>query len=107
MNKKTVTEGANNPFALGGTSPPPPTVSNQTNDLKFNISGTTNLLKIFENTIGENLLTKTELSEKLKFSVSYINKLMKQNKIPFFKNGRSVRFKYSDVVAALKKGSAV
>ena len=62
---------------------------------------------IFERRIEESLLTKNLLAEKVNFSVSYINKLMKHGKIPYLKNGRSVRFKYSDVVAALEKGSAV
>ena len=65
-----------------------------------------NVIQLFDRQIGENLLTKEILAEKLCYSVSNINKLMKQEKIPYFKNGRSVRFKYSDVVAALKKGSA-
>ena len=63
--------------------------------------------QFIENRIGEDLLTKEMLAEKLNFSVSNINKLMKQKKIPYFKNGRSVRFIYSAVVAALQKGSAV
>ena len=61
---------------------------------------------IFDLQIDENLLTKEMLAQKLNFSASYINKLMNQRKIPYFKNGRSVRFKYSCVVAALQKGSS-
>lgn len=53
------------------------------------------------------LLTKRELSCLLKYSVSYINKLMRYGKIPFLKVGKSVRFILSEVVAALKKGSSV
>ncbi len=63
--------------------------------------------QFIENIIGEDLLTKTMLARRLNFSVSYINKLMKQKKIPYIKGPKSVRFKYSDVVAALQKGSAV
>lgn len=53
--------------------------------------------KFSENKIGEDLLTKHELAQKLKYSVSYINKLIKQRKIPFLKNGRSVRFIYTHI----------
>ena len=61
--------------------------------------------QLFENQIE--FETKETLSKKLKYSISYINKLMKQKKIPFLKNGRSVRFILSCVVAALQKGSSV
>lgn len=70
------------------------------------VSTSKNVKSIFENKTDENLLTKEMLAEKLSFSVSYINKLMKQRKIPAVKTGRSVRFKYSDVVAALERNSA-
>lgn len=66
-----------------------------------------NLIQFCDKRIEENLLTKERLAEKLNFSVSYINKLMKQGKVPYLKNGKSVRFIYSEVVAALTKGSAV
>lgn len=62
--------------------------------------------QVFENKIGEDLLTKKMLAERTHYSVSYIDKLMKHGKIPYLKNGRSVRFIYCDVVAALKKASA-
>lgn len=65
-----------------------------------------NSTAFFDRKIEEDLLTKPMLAAKLNYSVSFINKLMSQNKIPYLKNGRSVRFKYSDVVAALTKGSA-
>ena len=55
----------------------------------------------------ENLDDKKSLATKTKYSVSYINQLMKKQKIPFLKNGRSVRFIYSEVMAALKKESTV
>lgn len=105
MSKKTVTEGANNPFALGGTSPPSKVVANHIKALNSSVPGTTNLNALFENKIGEELLTKEGLAEKLKYSVSYINKLVKQSKIPYLKNGRCIRFLYSEVLAALKKES--
>lgn len=54
----------------------------------------------------ENLICKRELAQKLSLSVSYINKLMKQNKINYIKIGRAVRFKFSEVVAALQRSSA-
>ena len=68
----------------------------------------TNLIsnEVFENKIDE-VHTKQTLAQKLKFSVSYINKLMRQRKIPYLKNGRSVRFILSEVMAALQQGSAV
>jgi excisionase family DNA binding protein len=73
--------------------------------LSLTHSKATNVNSIFDNQIGENLLTKKMLAEKLCYSVSNINKLMRQNKIPFLKNGKSVRFLYSEVLAALKKES--
>lgn len=63
-------------------------------------------MQVFENKIDE-LETKQTLAQKLKYSVSYIDKLMRNRKIPSLKNGRSVRFILNDVVAALQKGSAV
>lgn len=66
-----------------------------------------NHIQFFDSRKDEDLLTKCELAEKLKFSVSNVDKLMKYRKIPTIKVGKSVRFKYSDVVAALQKGSAV
>jgi excisionase family DNA binding protein len=55
----------------------------------------------------ENLDDKKSLAMKTKYSVSYIDQMMKKRKIPYLKNGRSVRFIYSEVMAALKKESAV
>ncbi len=62
--------------------------------------------QFIENKI-DGLLTKKILADKLKYSVSYINKLMRQCKIPYLKIGKSVRFKFGDVMAALEKESAV
>lgn len=60
--------------------------------------------KFFENQ-QEDLINKKELSAKLRISVSYINKLMRLKRISPITIGRSVRFKYSEVVAALEKWS--
>ncbi len=54
---------------------------------------------------AQELETKETLAKRLKFSVSYINKLMKQKKIPWLKIGRTVRFIFSEVIAALQNGS--
>lgn len=59
---------------------------------------------LFENL--EEWITKRELSLKLRFSISYINKLMRNKWIPYKKINRSVRFKYSEVIASLEKRSA-
>lgn len=56
---------------------------------------------IFDNRV-ESLLTKKELSQILKISVSYINKLMKKG-LPYFRIGRSVRFRCSEVVIFLER----
>ncbi len=53
------------------------------------------------------LETKKSLAQKLKYSISYINKLMRQRKIPYLKNGKSVRFILSEVMTALQEGSAL
>ena len=71
------------------------------------LSNMTQPSQLFESLIVSELETKSTLAEKLKYSVSYINKLMKQRKIPFLKNGKAVRFKFSEVVAALEQGSTV
>jgi len=105
MNKKSVTQSPLNPFTLGGTSPP-----NHNDCLNRSKSqgSDINSKKICENKIDEELLTKEGLAEKLKFSVSYINKLMRLGKIKAtIKTGKSVRFQYSEVLAALKRESTV
>ena len=69
--------------------------SNQTN--------TTITDKIFENQI-EPMLSIKELAKKLDCSISYIKKLKSQGKIyPEVSLKRFVRFKFSSVVASLKK----
>lgn len=107
MNKKPVTECANNPFALGGTSPPSKTSINQSNDLCSSIKVTKNLTskEIFENQI-EQLLTISELATKLQCSKSYIKKLRAKGVItPNISMTRFVRYKLSDVLVALQKRS--
>lgn len=61
---------------------------------------------IFENKIGENLLTKEMLADILKISVSYVDKLKIQKKIPFIQIGRCIRFNFVDVMAALNRNGA-
>lgn len=56
-----------------------------------------------EKQIAEQWITKKELGIRLRFSESYINKLMKKGWIGYQKIGRSVRFIFSDVVADLKR----
>lgn len=68
---------------------------------------TTAAAQLFENKIDQNLETKNTLAEKLKYSISNINKLMKLRKIPYLKIGKSVRFKFNEVMAALEQESAV
>lgn len=59
--------------------------------------------QIFENKIEPVLSTK-ELAKKLDCSVSYIKKLKSQGRIqPEISYKRFVRFKFSSVVASLKK----
>lgn len=73
--------------------------------VKNNIGGQ-NMINQLDET-DDALLTKPLLAAKLKYSVSYINKLMRQLKIPYLKIGKSVRFKLNDVMAALERESAV
>ena len=54
--------------------------------------------------IFENFITKNELAFRMKFSISYIEKLMAKG-IPFYKEGRMVRFRYSEVVAWFERRS--
>lgn len=66
-------------------------------------SPTNNPVQIFDNQI-ESLLTIKELAKKLDCSISYIKKLKSQGKIyPEVSLKRFVRFKFSSVVASLKK----
>jgi excisionase family DNA binding protein len=51
----------------------------------------------------ENLYTKKDLSSKLKLSVSTLDNHMKENKLPYIKFGKSVRFTDSDVNEYIQK----
>ncbi len=51
----------------------------------------------------ENCITKDELKRAIGLSESFINKLMKQGEIPYFKIGRAVRFRVSEVMSWLQK----
>lgn len=51
----------------------------------------------------EILVDRKELARLLGLSPSYISKLMKYEGMPYFKIGRSVRFKLSEVVEFLKR----
>jgi excisionase family DNA binding protein len=51
----------------------------------------------------EQLLTEKELAARLHISLRHVATLRAQRLIPFFKLGRSVRFKESDVARALEK----
>lgn len=52
---------------------------------------------------GETLVTKEQLAKRLALSQSYINLLMVEDGLPYFKIGRSVRYQTSEVLAWLKK----
>jgi excisionase family DNA binding protein len=52
--------------------------------------------------VFDNLVTRTELSEKLGLSESYISKLMSDENLPYFKIGRSVRVRLTEVVVWLQ-----
>jgi excisionase family DNA binding protein len=53
-------------------------------------------------TVSENFFDKEQLAEKLAMSQSYIDKLMTQG-LPRYKFGRSVRFRFSEVMEWLQK----
>lgn len=53
--------------------------------------------------IFENLIDRKVLANKLSLSPSYISKLMAEEGLPYFKIGRSVRFKLSEVVEFLER----
>ena len=59
--------------------------------------------ELFDNPmIAEKFLTSDELAEALNVSVHAIRKWRMQGKIPYLKFGRSLRFRASDVITALK-----
>ncbi len=51
----------------------------------------------------ENLVTKKQLTELLGLSLSYVSLLMAEEGLPYFKLGRAVRFRVSEVAAWLQK----
>jgi excisionase family DNA binding protein len=51
----------------------------------------------------ENLVTKKQLTEILGLSQSYISNLMAEEGLPYFKVGRAVRFRGSEVTGWLQK----
>ena len=56
----------------------------------------------FDNRISEKFVTAEELAEHLSVSVHAIRLWRKQEKIPYYKLGRSLRFRVSEVLARLK-----
>lgn len=53
--------------------------------------------------LSEGLLSKERLSEKLDISVSFINKLMRLEGLPYVKLGKLVRFRVSEVQPWLRQ----
>lgn len=53
--------------------------------------------------VFDKLVNKKQLAEQLEISQSYINKLMAEEGLPYFKLGRSVRFRISEVAEWLSK----
>jgi excisionase family DNA binding protein len=56
-----------------------------------------------DKSVFENLIDKKQLAQFLSLSLSYIDKLMAQEAIPYFKIGRAVRYRFSEVVAFLER----
>jgi excisionase family DNA binding protein len=57
---------------------------------------------LFDNQISENFVTAKQLAAHLNVSVHAIRMWRKQEKIPYHKLGRSLRFRVSEVLAQLK-----
>ena len=57
---------------------------------------------LFDNRIDERLVTAEELARHLSVSVHAIRLWRKQEKIPYHKLGRALRFRVSEVLAKLK-----
>ncbi len=51
----------------------------------------------------ENLVNRYELAKRLSLSPSYISMLMKYESLPYYKIGRSTRFKLSEVMGFLER----
>lgn len=58
--------------------------------------------QFFENKI-ERFLSKKQIAEILSISVSFVNKLMAEEGLPYLKLGNCVRFRTSEVMAFLEK----
>ena len=52
---------------------------------------------------SEELLTKKGIAPRLKLSVRSVDDWMREGRLPYLKCGKSVRFRWSDVVAHLEK----
>ena len=57
---------------------------------------------IFDNRISENFVTAVELAKTLGVSVHTIRKWRIHERIPYHKFGRSLRFRISEVLTAIK-----
>lgn len=57
---------------------------------------------LFDKKISEEFVTADGLAEVLKVSVHTIRKWRKQERIPYYKFGHSLRFRVSEVLARLK-----
>lgn len=55
------------------------------------------------NSFFEKLVTKEQLASTLEMGKSTISKLMVEEGLPYFKLGRAVRFRISEVVAWLER----
>ncbi|MFK7824168.1 MAG: helix-turn-helix domain-containing protein [Oligoflexales bacterium] len=57
---------------------------------------------IFDNRISEKFVTAAELAKTLRVSIHTIRKWRKQEKIPYYKLGHSLRFRVSEVLTQLQ-----
>lgn len=57
---------------------------------------------LFDKRISENFVTADELAKVLNVSVHAIRKWRKHERIPYHKFGRSLRFRVSEVLTAIK-----
>ncbi len=59
--------------------------------------------KMFLETYFESLFDKEKLAVKLNLSVSFINKLMRNEGLPYVKLGKAVRFRVSETLSWLQQ----
>lgn len=59
--------------------------------------------RMFVETYFESFFDKEKLAAKLNLSVSFINKLMRNEGLPYVKLGKSVRFRVSETLSWLQK----